>query len=94
MAVNYGVIMSKQEMLLTHLQKGKSFTAKQIKSSFGIAHPASTIRDLREQGYCVYSNPAVVNGVEVVKYRIGKPTRAMVALAAAIRGSSVFTRTA
>ena len=61
--------MSKQELLLTHLNKGKTFTAKQIKSSFGIAHPASTIRNLREQGYCVYSNPAVVNGAEVVKYR-------------------------
>ena len=58
--------MSKQELLLTHLNKGKTFTAKQIKSSFGIAHPASTIRNLREQGYCVYSNPAVVNGTEVI----------------------------
>ena len=86
--------MSKQEMLLKHLQKGKEFTAKQIKSSFGIAHPASAIRDLREQGYCVYSNPAVVNGSEVVKYRIGRPTRKMVALANAVAGSSVFTRTA
>jgi hypothetical protein len=94
MVVNYGVIMSKQEMLLTHLQKGKSLTAKQIKSSFGIAHPASAIRDLREQGYCVYSNPAVVNGTEVVKYRIGKPTRVMVSLANRIAGSTVFTRTA
>ena len=83
--------MSKQELLLTHLNKGKTFTAKQIKSSFGIAHPASTIRNLREQGYCVYSNPAVVNGADVVKYRIGKPTRAMVALAASVRGSSAFT---
>jgi hypothetical protein len=54
------------------LNKGKTFTAKQIKSSFGIAHPASTIRNLREQGYCVYSNPAVVNGTEVVKYDIEK----------------------
>jgi hypothetical protein len=50
MVVNYGDIMSKQELLLTHLNKGKTFTAKQIKSSFGIAHPASTIRNLREQG--------------------------------------------
>lgn len=84
--------MSKQQVLLNHLQKGKEFTAKQIKSSFGIAHPASAIRDLREQGYCVYSNAAVVNGSEVVKYRIGKPTRKMVALANAVLGAQVFTR--
>ena len=86
--------MSKQNVLLKHLKAGKEFTAKQITASFGIAHPASTIRNLREQGYCVYANDAVVNGSKVVKYRIGTPTRAMVALAAAVRGSSVFTRTA
>lgn len=86
--------MSKQNLLLKQLTAGKAFTAKQISASFGIAHPASTIRNLREQGYCVYSNPAVVNGTEVVKYRIGKPTRVMVSLANRIAGSTVFTRTA
>jgi len=86
--------MSKQDLLLKHLSAGKEFTAKQISASFGIAHPASTIRNLREQGYCVYANPAVVNGSEVVKYRIGKPTRAMVALAAQVAGAQAFTRTA
>ena len=86
--------MSKQDLLLKHLSAGKAFTAKQIKASFGIAHPASTIRNLRDQGHCVYSNPAVVNGAEVVKYRIGRPTRAMVAIASRVAGSSVFTRTA
>ena len=84
--------MSKQDLLLKHLNAGKAFTAKQISASFGIAHPASTIRNLREQGYCVYSNPAVVGGAEVVKYRIGKPTRSMVALAARIGGASAFSR--
>jgi hypothetical protein len=86
--------MSKQDLLLKHLSAGKAFTAKQIKASFGIAHPASTIRNLRDQGHCVYSNPAVVNGAEVVKYRIGRPTRAMVAIANRVAGSTVFTRTA
>ena len=85
--------MSKQNLLLKHLQAGKSFTAKQIAASFGIAHPASTIRNLREQGYCVYANQAVVSGSKVAKYRIGKPTRKMVALANSVAGSSVFTRT-
>lgn len=84
--------MSKQDLLLAHMQQGKAFTAKQIKASFGIAHPASTIRNLREQGYCVYSNPAVVNGTEVVKYRIGTPTRKMVSIANAVVGSQVFAR--
>ena len=83
--------MSKQNLLLKHLNAGKAFTAKQISASFGIAQPASTIRNLREQGYCVYSNPAVVNGVDVVKYRIGKPSKRMVQLANAIYGAAAFT---
>jgi hypothetical protein len=84
--------MSKQDVLLKHLNAGKVFTAKQIKSSFGIANPAATIRNLREQGYCVYANTATVNGVEVAKYRIGKPSRRMVALATAVGGASMFAR--
>jgi len=84
--------MSKQDLLLKHLKNGKVFTAKQISASFSIAQPASTIRNLREQGYCVYANDAVVNGSKVVKYRLGKPTRRMIALAARIAGSNVFAR--
>lgn len=84
--------MSKQDLLLKHLKNGKVFTAKQISASFGIAHPASTIRNLREQGYCVYANDAVVNGSKVVKYRLGQPTRNMVAIANRVAGASVFTR--
>lgn len=72
---------------------GKEFTAKQIRASFGIAHPASAIRNLREQGYCVYSNTATVSGSDVAKYRIGRPTRKMVAIANAFAGATVFTRT-
>ena len=84
--------MSKQDLLLKHLQNGKVFTAKQISASFGIAHPASTIRNLREQGYCIYANDAVVRGTKVVKYRLGQPTRRMVSIANRVAGSSVFTR--
>lgn len=84
--------MSKQDLLLKHLKNGKVFTAKQISASFGIAHPASTIRNLREQGYCVYANDAVVNGTKVVKYRLGQPSRRMISLAARVAGSNVFTR--
>ena len=84
--------MSKQDLLLKHLSAGKAFTAKQISASFGIAHPASTIRNLREQGYCVYSNTATLsNGTTVAKYRIGKPTRAMVRAANALLGATAFT---
>lgn len=85
--------MSKQDLLLKHLQAGKSFTAKQISASFGIAHPASAVRTLREQGYCVYSNAAKLsNGTTATKYRLGKPSRRIVALAAKVMGADAFTR--
>jgi hypothetical protein len=86
--------MTKQETLLKNLKAGKEFTAKQIKAFFGLANPAAAIRTLREQGYCVYSNAATVSGTAVVKYRIGTATRKMVALANAVGGANVFTRTA
>jgi hypothetical protein len=85
--------MSKQDLLLKHLQAGKEFTAKQISASFGIAHPASTIRNLREQGYCVYSNTATLStGKVATKYRIGKPSKRMLAIAYRVAGTGVFAR--
>ena len=85
--------MTKQDLLLKHLKAGKAFTPRQITASFGIAHPASTVRNLREQGYCVYSNPAKLSdGSETVKYRIGTQSRRMIALAQRIAGASVFAR--
>jgi predicted transcriptional regulator len=74
--------MSRQSKLLQVLNSGKEVTAAQIKSQFGIAHPASAIRSLREQGNCVYSNVTTDSrGNVVTKYRIGKPTKAMIAAA-------------
>jgi hypothetical protein len=90
----YGVLnMSKKEQLLKHLQAGKAFTAKQITASFGIANPARHVQVLREQGYCVYSNPTTLsNGTVATKYRIGTPSRRIIALAQAIAGAQAFTR--
>lgn len=84
--------MTKQALLLKHLQQGKEFTAKQIAASFGIAHPASAIRNLRESGFAVYGNKVTLSdGTEATKYRIGKPSRKMVQIANAVAGASIFT---
>jgi len=85
--------MSNQALLLKHLEAGKQFTAKQIQASFGIAHPASAVRSLREQGYCVYSNETTLsNGTVATKYRLGRPSRRIIAQAAKTAGASVFSR--
>jgi predicted transcriptional regulator len=74
--------MSRQSKLLQFLSSGKEVTTSQIKNQFGIAHPASAIRSLREQGNCVYSNVVTDSrGNAVTKYRIGRPTKAMVSAA-------------
>jgi len=84
--------MSKQEKLLNNLKAGAELTAKQIKGSFGIAHPASAIRNLREKGFCVYSNAAkLADGTKTTKYRLGVPSKRMVRLANQILGASAFT---
>lgn len=85
--------MSKQAKLLNHLSNGAEVTARQIAGSFGIAHPASAIRSLREQGHCIYSNKATLaDGTQTTKYRIGKPSRRMIALANRVAGASIFAR--
>lgn len=74
--------MTRQAKLLSSLTSGNALTAAQIKSQFGIAHPGSAIRNLREQGYCIYTNVSTNSkGVVVNKYRIGAPTKRMVAVA-------------
>lgn len=84
--------MSKQEKLLAAFQKGNTYTAKQIASSFGLKDPYSAIRNLREAGHCVYANTTKLHtGETTTKFRIGTPSRRMVAIASRIVGADVFS---
>lgn len=83
--------MTRIEKLQSFLETGASVTAKQISARFGLKNPHEAVRSLRASGVCVYSNPAKLSdGREVTKYRIGKPSRAMVAAAAASAGATLF----
>jgi predicted transcriptional regulator len=85
--------MSKHAKLLNHLQNGHQVTSKQIEGTFGIKSPSRAVHYLREQGHCIYANKVTLSdGTEGTKYRIGKPSRSMVALANAVMGSAAFTR--
>jgi hypothetical protein len=87
--------MSKQAKLLNYLQSGAEVTARQIHGSFGLSNPHDAIYQLRNQGHCIYSNKATLaDGTETTKYRIGKPSKRMVAIANRIAGSSIFSRSA
>ena len=85
--------MSKQAKLLSVLYSGKEVTARQISGSFGLSNPHDAIYQLRNQGHCIYSNKTkLANGTVTTKYRIGRPTKRMVAIANRVVGSQLFTR--
>ena len=71
---------TKQARVLEALQSGEQLTAKQIKARFGVANPTATISDIRFAGYAVYANTHKDSkGRVTTKYRLGRPTREMVA---------------
>ena len=87
--------MSRTAKLLKYLESGAAVTARQIEGSFGLKNPHRAVHYLRSKGNCIYSNVSKLSdGTETIRYRIGKPTKRMVAIATAVAGSSVFTRTA
>lgn len=81
--------MSLQTKVLNVLRSGKQFTAGQIAGLFGSTEGsvAARISELRSQGYSIYSNTAK-NGKTA--YRLGRPSKAMVAAAYESRGSEIF----
>lgn len=82
---------TKTEKLLTALQNGSEISTNQAISRFGFAGPSavtSAVRNLRENGHAVYTN--TVNNI--AKYRIGTPSRAVVAAGYRALGSSAYVR--
>ena len=76
--------MTKAQRLLAFLESGSTATSKQIKGMFGIANPSAVVSQLRSEGNCVYANATKLrDGTPVTKYRLGTPSKAMVARAAA-----------
>jgi hypothetical protein len=58
-----------------------------MQSVFGIANPSATINELRNEGYSIYLNTRnTQSGMKVSFYRLGTPTKRVVAAGiAAIR---------
>ena len=78
-----------QTKVLNVLKSGRQFTPGQIAGLFGTTEDTVSARvaELRAKGYAIYSN-TTKNGKTA--YRMGKPSRRMVAMAYAVAGSSVF----
>jgi hypothetical protein len=67
--------------LFTALQNGEKVTASEASKRFGIKNIAAEASRIRQHGYAVYANSKKAgNNVEVTRYEIGMPSRAIVAL--------------
>jgi hypothetical protein len=72
--------MSKNSKLLNAFQRGEELTSKQIEARFDVSSGRSLVHSLREQGFPIYLNKRVnVKGQITNKYRLGTPTRSVIA---------------
>jgi hypothetical protein len=85
--------MSKYSKLLAAFQNGNELTAKQISAQFSIKDAYSAVRHLRNDGHCIYGNEKkLYTGASATKFRLGTPSKRMVAIASRIVGSDLFSR--
>ena len=67
--------LSKKQKVLNLLQKGENVAWSTIQNKFDLESPRSMVDTLRAEGYMVYGNKVAGR----TYYRIGAPTRAIVA---------------
>jgi Helix-turn-helix domain len=78
------------QRVLEALKTGEELTAKQISSRFGIANPSAAVHTLRSKGYPIYLNARKTQTGVTNKYRLGTPTRAMIAAGYKALGAEAF----
>jgi hypothetical protein len=75
--------MSVQSKVLEYLSKPTGYntlTAQKMQTLFGIANPSAVINTLRAEGNPIYLNTRKLpNGEKVSFYRLGTPTKRMIA---------------
>ena len=73
-------VTSKSARVLEAFQAGEQLTAKQITSRYSVANPTALVSALRSSGFAIYGNKVTnAKGEVKTKYRLGQPTRRMVA---------------
>lgn len=70
-----------------------TLTANQMAAKFGIKNASATINELRKEGHAIYLNSRInANGEKVSFYRLGTPTKRIVAAGImALRQAGVST---
>ena len=86
--------MSAKEKILKFLSKDgpyNTLTAAQARARFGIVNVGARIEELRAEGHCIYTNKkTLADGRRITYYKLGKPTKEMVAMAHAVLGAEAF----
>ena len=71
---------TKTARVIAAFENGDELTGKQISARFGVKNVRALISSLRMQGYSVYNNQRTNGSGETSsKYRLGTPSRAVVA---------------
>jgi len=71
---------TKTYKLFTALSNGEKISASQAHKCFGIKNISAEVSRVRQAGFAVYANSRKAgNGVQVTEYRIGTPSRRLVA---------------
>ena len=72
---------TKTAKVIAALENGAELTAKQISARYNVANVRALVSSIRMQGYSVYLNKRVssFDGETYSKYRMGSPTRAVIA---------------
>jgi len=66
--------------VLTALQSGERISASQARKRFGVGNLSAEVSRIRHAGFAIYANKRVAgNNVEVTEYRLGTPSRKLVA---------------
>lgn len=83
---------TQKDRLVTAFNSGYDFTTRQLASRLNVSESRARflITELRQEGYAIYRNRKNINGVPRQVYRLGTPSRAMVALAAKLGGAKLF----
>lgn len=79
------------QKLLSFLQTGRDITVAQAQTRFRIQNVPARIAELRKAGYAIYLNEKTTSNDQTIRaYRLGTPTRRMVAIANFVASNPSF----
>lgn len=79
--------------LITAFKSGADFTTNQIANRLNVSESRARylVTELRQDGYAIYRNRKTFNSGHTANvYRLGTPSKRMVAIAARFAGASLF----